>query len=53
MHIGGRIDDIDLDVRPVLGIAQPTQHPYILEKERRYYGVRVVRADEDLMGSSE
>ena len=30
MHVGGRINDIDLDVWPVLGMAQPAQHPRIL-----------------------
>ena len=33
MHVGGRINDIDLDVWPVLGMAQPAQHPRILGEE--------------------
>lgn len=34
VHLGGRADDIDLDVWSVLGMAQPAQHPRILEEER-------------------
>lgn len=33
MHVGGRINDIDLDVWPGLGMAQPAQHPRILGEE--------------------
>jgi hypothetical protein len=33
VHVSGRIDDIDLDVWPVLGMAQPAQHPRILEEQ--------------------
>lgn len=33
MHLSGRTNDIDLDIWPVLGMAQPAQHPRILEKE--------------------
>ena len=35
MHLGGRANDIDFDVWPVLGLAQPAQHPRVLEEERR------------------
>jgi len=30
VYIGGRINDIDLYVWPILGMSQPTQHPHIL-----------------------
>jgi hypothetical protein len=33
VHVSGRIDDIDLDVWPVLRMAQPAQHPRILEEQ--------------------
>lgn len=33
VHVSGRINDIDLDVWPVLGMAQPAQHPRILVEE--------------------
>lgn len=33
MHLSGRTNDIDLDIWPVLGMAQPAQHPRILEEE--------------------
>jgi hypothetical protein len=34
VHVSGWINDINLDVWPVLGVAQPAQHPRILEEER-------------------
>ena len=34
MHLGGRADDVDLDVWSVLGVSQPAQHPRILEDVR-------------------
>lgn len=33
VQVGGRINNIDLDVWPVLEMAQPAQHPRILEEE--------------------
>jgi hypothetical protein len=33
VHLSDRTNDIDLDIWPVLGMAQPAQHPRILEKE--------------------
>jgi hypothetical protein len=33
VHFGGRTNDTDLDVRPILRMAQPTQHPRILNNE--------------------
>ena len=33
VHVGSRINDIDLDVWPVLGVTQPAQHPRILGEE--------------------
>ena len=35
VHVGGRTDDIDFDIWPILRRAQPAKHPRILQRRRQ------------------
>ena len=35
VHVGGRTDDINFDIRPILRRAQPAKHPCILQRRRQ------------------
>jgi hypothetical protein len=48
VHVGGRTDHINLDVRPLLGWAQPAHHPRILTKLSKKVRACVNQEDESI-----